>query len=213
MKAGRESYLIPLGIIYVVPAILGVGLFFIPESPRWLLLHGKPEEGRKSLYWLRPNPDTVEAEIQAVETARAIESEGAGGWTDVITNSIERRRTLLALGSITLLSAPGAMFMIMYGTYFFQMAGVGQPFADTCILSAMSVVGILASSLVITRLGRKTILMGGMVLCGLMQLIQACVYNAQPGTETTGRVIVAVNVIYMFFYNVRRHMESRLNIC
>ena len=91
--------------------------------------------------------------------------------------------------------------MIMYGTYFFQMARVGKPFEDSCILSALSVVGILASSLFVTRLGRRTILMSGMVICGFMQLIQACVYKAQPTASTTGRVIVAMNIIYMFFYN------------
>src|ERR1700761_6598372 len=91
--------------------------------------------------------------------------------------------------------------MIMYGTYFFQMARVGQPFEDSCILAALSVVGILASSLFVTRLGRRTILMSGMVVCGFMQLIQACVYQAQPTASSTGKVVVAMNIIYMFFYN------------
>lgn len=29
----RSSYMIPLALIYIVPAILAVGMFFIPESP------------------------------------------------------------------------------------------------------------------------------------------------------------------------------------
>ena len=36
--AGRPSYLIPLGLIYVVPVFIAIGLFFIPESPRWLMV-------------------------------------------------------------------------------------------------------------------------------------------------------------------------------
>lgn len=95
------------------------------------------------------------------------------------------------------------MFMIGYGTYFFEMANIGKPFQNSCILSALSVVGILASSLFITRIGRREILMTGMAICGVMQLISAVTYDKAPGTPSTGRVIVAVNIVYMFFYNVR----------
>jgi Na+/melibiose symporter-like transporter len=34
---GRTSYLIPLGLIYIVPFVIAVLLVFIPESPRWLM--------------------------------------------------------------------------------------------------------------------------------------------------------------------------------
>lgn len=33
----RSAYLIPLGLIYIVPFLLSFGLCFIPESPRWLM--------------------------------------------------------------------------------------------------------------------------------------------------------------------------------
>ena len=53
---GRQSYLIPLGIIYVVPFLMAIGLLFIPESPRWLMQQNKHEKALKSLRWLRPTP-------------------------------------------------------------------------------------------------------------------------------------------------------------
>lgn len=34
---GRASYLIPLGLIYVMPVVIAIGLFLVPESPRWLM--------------------------------------------------------------------------------------------------------------------------------------------------------------------------------
>ncbi len=46
---GKQSYIVPLGIIYIVPALLSVGMLFIPESPRWYLLQNKTEKARKSL--------------------------------------------------------------------------------------------------------------------------------------------------------------------
>ncbi|GAW26788.1 putative maltose permease [Rosellinia necatrix] len=32
----KTAYIMPLGIVHVIPFVLTIGLFFIPESPRWL---------------------------------------------------------------------------------------------------------------------------------------------------------------------------------
>lgn len=47
------SYRIPLACLYVVPALLFVALFYVPESPRWLLHRGNKEAARKALEQLR----------------------------------------------------------------------------------------------------------------------------------------------------------------
>lgn len=47
------SYRIPLACLYIVPTLLFVALFFVPESPRWLLHRGKEGEARRALEQLR----------------------------------------------------------------------------------------------------------------------------------------------------------------
>lgn len=111
---GRQSYIVPLAIIYIVPGIMAVGLLFIPESPRWCLLMGKTDQARKALHWLRPYPETIEDEIQ--EIVSAIEAERAlaksADALDMFRNPVDRRRTLLAVGAVSLQAASGAMYMI-----------------------------------------------------------------------------------------------------
>lgn len=113
-RPDRSAYLIPLGIIYVVPVILSIVLFFIPESPRWLILMGRNEEGKKSLKWLRPKGSDIDGE--AVEIRAAIDAElemGRGvGVLDMFKNVVDLRRTTIAVCGVTLQAASGSMFII-----------------------------------------------------------------------------------------------------
>ena len=111
---GRKSYLIPLGIIYLVPLFIALGLFFIPESPRWLMETGKIEQARKSLDWLRPNKDAVEAELRTVQEVIE-EAEANSGRTVFLEmfKGTNLRRTVLAVCALNTQAASGAMFVIV----------------------------------------------------------------------------------------------------
>lgn len=52
-RMDRLSYRIPLACLYIVPKFLFVALFFVPESPRWLLHRGKAQAARQALEQLR----------------------------------------------------------------------------------------------------------------------------------------------------------------
>ncbi|KPI38038.1 putative glucose transporter rco-3 [Cyphellophora attinorum] len=195
-RDGRSAYLIPLGLIYVVPIFIFIGMFFIPESPRWLILQGRYEEGYKSLLWLRPEGADVAAEAETIRDAIEREQEmGRGvGIFDMFKDPVDRRRTVLAVCAVSLQAASGAMFIIAYKAYFFAMAKVDNPFGI--------LVAIIINSLIVVRYGRRRVLlMTGLIGCGFIQLIVALVYQQQPGKPSTGKVIVGLSCIYMMLYN------------
>lgn len=112
---GRTCYQIPLGIIYIVPVIVALGMFFIPESPRWLVQHGKDEQAYKALRWLRPYTDAdVRAEVLLIQESIAAEAElnSSVGFKALFADPITRRRTLLSIGVLSTQAASGAMYMI-----------------------------------------------------------------------------------------------------
>ena len=110
----KQAYIIPLGIVYVIPGLLSIGMFFIPESPRWLLQMDREEDARKALKWLRPFPELVDAELAEMKAAIDAEKHLAvnAEIVDIWRNPVDRRRTLLAIGAVTLQAASGAMYMI-----------------------------------------------------------------------------------------------------
>lgn len=72
----RSSYQIPLGIQFIVPVLLSVGLFFVPESPRYLVNRGKLDQGRKALELLRSDSlNRKQLELEWIEMVKGIEEE------------------------------------------------------------------------------------------------------------------------------------------
>jgi hypothetical protein len=65
----KKAYIIPLGIVYVIPGILSIGMLFIPESPRWLLQMDREDDAGKALKLLRPFPELVDAELAEMKAA------------------------------------------------------------------------------------------------------------------------------------------------
>jgi len=75
-RLDKGSYQIPIGSLYIVPVLLGIGLFFVPESPRWLLHHNKEGQARKALETLRAHTLTPEYfELEWAEMIRGVEEE------------------------------------------------------------------------------------------------------------------------------------------
>ncbi|KAK3291127.1 general substrate transporter [Chaetomium fimeti] len=202
---GRDAYMIPLGLIYIVPIVLSLGLLFVPESPRWLAQHGHLDKARKALRWHRPGSD-IEVDQEMRNIQAALESDMAREksvtFWDMFRHPVDRRRTILATGALALQGSSGAMYMIAFGTYFFQMAGIGNPFGNSCILIAAGVVAILVNSALVTHFGRRRVfLVPGLILCGIAQLLTAVVYQVNPGAKSTGQAVVALAIIYILGYN------------
>ncbi|RYP29729.1 hypothetical protein DL767_006604 [Monosporascus sp. MG133] len=165
---------------------------------------GRVEEGRKALHWLRPDGPKVEVELEEIKDAIAREREmgSSVGVVDMFKNPIDRRRTFLSIFGVTTQAASGSMFVISYKAYFFTMARVPNPFAMSCVFSTVGLMALVANSLIIVRYGRRRVLlMSGLITCGILQLIIAVVYDQNPGTTQTGKVIIGLSTIYISSYN------------
>lgn len=209
-RPDRASYQIPVGTLFVVPAVLAAGLLFVPESPRHLVNRGRMEQARQALETLRGGslpPD--ELELEWVEMVKGIEEEkraaGTVGPVDQYRGT-ELRRTLLCYGVIMSQVGSGSWFVISYSTYFLEVAGLSTARAfrysilNTCLGLAGVNFGIYLMRHVV---GRRMILTIGAALQGAWMLgmaIGSGTVNA-VGSTAGNNSLIAFMALYQFTYN------------
>ncbi|KAI1359769.1 general substrate transporter [Xylaria arbuscula] len=204
----KSSYEIPLGILFIVPTVLSIGLLFVPESPRYLLYRGNSQSARKSLETLRGDSVSSEdLEIEWVEMVKGIEEEKRAvktiGPLDMFKGT-NLRRTLLCYGVIGTQTGSGSWFIISYATYFMVVAGltVDEAFKYTIMNTVLGLVGVNFGMYLMRHvMGRRTILMIGAIVQGSAMLGLAVSATVAPGTTAARNCLIAFFAIYLFAYN------------
>ncbi|KAI3323485.1 general substrate transporter [Xylariaceae sp. AK1471] len=204
----KSSYEIPLGTLFIVPAILSIGLLFVPESPRYLLYRGNADAARKALEALRGDsllPE--ELEVEWVEMVKGIEEEKRTaekiGVLDMFKGT-ELRRTLLCYGVIATQTGAGSWFVISYSTYFMIVAGlsVDEAFKFSVMNTVLGFIGVNVGIYLMRHvMGRRTILMTGAISQGAAMLGLAVSATVAPGTFAARSCLIAFIAIYGFSYN------------
>lgn len=80
---GNASWRAPLGIYLAIPALMIIVAIFAPESPRWLLMNGRPEKAREVLYKLhtiKGDRSFADAEFEEMDKQIAIDRTLETSW-------------------------------------------------------------------------------------------------------------------------------------
>ncbi|CAG8979494.1 hypothetical protein HYALB_00011898 [Hymenoscyphus albidus] len=192
----KRCFLVPLGLLYIVPTILGMGLFFVPESPRWLLYRGRRDEGRSSLVRLRG--DSVEekfVDIEWAEMVRGMEEEkkdrNGVRWIDIFRGA-NLRRTIICYA-------------------FLQIAGVDKPFQYTIMfVYIVALASLIGMYIVREHLGRRSAIITTIIACGLAMMIIGIAGQVQTpdNKRAVGKALIASSAMFSFFYNAGVGMIS-----
>jgi len=174
LSARSEPWIVALGIktwpwrwmlgLEILPAAGWLGLlFFMPESPRWLIVRGRLDEARRVLRRMVA-PEEVEPQVASVlQSLRETTAAGRSKFKDLISPQL---RFALFIGVIVAVAQQitGINAVFFFATSIFEKCGIGRDaaFVQAVWVGLINVVFTVVAMLLIDRLGRRPLLIGGL---------------------------------------------------
>ena len=176
-----------------LPALLFLFIiFFIPESPKWLIIKGKSSEATAVLSRILGSEDEIGAEVEAT---RSSSGEDNGKWSDLLKPGI--LVAVLAGCAIAILGQfMGVNAVLYYGPKIFSEAGFDNPMFSTVLVGLVNFATTVLAVFIIDRVGRKQLIywgVSGMIIC----LIAIGIYFATGGALGNG-FMLAFFLAYVF---------------
>ena len=144
----------------MIPTLLmAIFMFFMPETPSWLVSKNKNTEAEKSLQVLRGPDSDNEHELTLLTEQAKTSQQGESFNLKLYLTREHGYPLLLALGLMFFQQFSGINAVMFYSTNIFIEAGSSiQPKYATIIVGVAQVFATIAGSLLVDRLGRKLLL-------------------------------------------------------
>ncbi|MCP1372640.1 sugar porter family MFS transporter [Dyella lutea] len=155
-----------LGIIAIPGALFLLGVFFLPYSPRWLMMRGRRAEAEQVLLKLRGNPVEIDKELSDIEEQLKVPQRGVHMF---FQNANFRRSVGLGVLLQVMQQLTGMNVVMYYAPRIFEGMGYNteSQLWFTAIVGLVNVLATFIAIAFVDRLGRKPILYAGFVVMTL----------------------------------------------
>lgn len=194
--SGQWRWMIALG---AVPAIvMAIGLFRLPESPRWLITKGRRQEATRVLQLVVP-AHQVEAEEKGI--LDAIEADRGISVRKLFTPTF---RPALILGIVVAATnqLAGVNAVQYYSPTMLQRAGFGDSAAvlSSVGIGAANLVFAIVSVVLLDRIGRRKIFLTGIAGVVLSLVGLGLVYKFTDLSGGAGVALLVLLIVYQGFF-------------
>ena len=164
-------------VVLVIPsAIMLLGVFGLPESPRWKVLVGKISDAKAILYHIRESGDDAEFELN--EITNTVNQKQTSGL-QLLCNKYFIKVVLLGMLLQILQQFSGINAVMYYSSQIFETAGFTNPIIGTVVVGLVNMLTTVIAIKYVDRLGRKPILYFGLIILILSCIIIGYLFNLQ----------------------------------
>ncbi|HED03148.1 MAG TPA: sugar porter family MFS transporter [Candidatus Fraserbacteria bacterium] len=195
--AGAHAWRWMFALAAIPALILGIGMLFLPESPRWLVSHALIERARTALKRVRgESKEQTEREISEIQTSLGQQT---GGWAELLSAKV---RPGLLIGMLLALfqQITGINTVIYYAPTIFQFAGFKSASAAILATIGVGVVNVVFTVVAVRLLdktGRRPLLLVGLVGMVLSLTVLGWAFLSQSISGSLGLVAAASLAVYI----------------
>ncbi|EEA19568.1 hexose transporter hxt5 [Talaromyces marneffei ATCC 18224] len=196
------SWRILMGITYLWAIILGVGIIFFPESPRFDYRHGKVDRAVANLakiYGIPQNHRALAQEFEEIkEKYEEEKSHGNITWWMMLGAPRMKYRIMVGMLLQALQQLTGANYFFYYGTTIFQGAGISNSFVTQMILGGVNFGTTFLGLYNIQHFGRRKSLIAGAIWMFVCFLIFASIGHFSLDRQTPANTPAAGKAMVCF---------------
>ncbi|GFF50031.1 hypothetical protein IFM58399_08706 [Aspergillus lentulus] len=207
------SWRLPSLLQAICTVVIIAGIWWMPESPRWLMSKGRHEEALEILVKYHAegdhNDEFVKLEYSEIKAAIALDKEiGHTGWADFLRSKGNRKRIALitALGLFSQWSGNG--LISYYLKYVMDSVGIKDAQTQLGINAGMKTEGLVVNfvfAFFIDILGRRPVYLvstiGTFVVFNAWTIVSAR-YEIAPN-KALGYAFVFLTFLYGVFYDIK----------
>ena len=161
--ASSGDWRIMLGLAAVPSVVLLIGIFFVPETPRFLVRKGHERKAREVLEAVQSDAD--EDAQERIEEIKEIDAKESEAGLKALAARWLRPALVVAIGLAVFQQFIGINTIIYYAPTTLTSAGFGSDAAiyANLIIGVLNVVATIVAVRLVDRAGRKPLLIGGLV--------------------------------------------------
>lgn len=195
--SSTENWRAMLGIITVPAIFFLLGVWFLPNSPRWLATKGKFHDAKLILNRLRGNSEQVKIELNEIKNSLLLKQ---SGWMLFQKNQNFKRSVFLGILLQIMQQFTGINVIMYYAPKIFEIAGfasTNDQMWGTVIIGTINFLATFIAIGLVDRWGRKPTLILGFLVMAIGMSVLAGILNVNIDSQNLKYLAILMLIIFI----------------